>query len=155
MSQLKIGDAAPEFNLPGSDGKNHRLSDYRGKTVVLYFYPKDNTPGCTTEAKGFTASHQEFLNKDAVILGVSKDSLKSHDKFIEKLGIPFVLLTDGNAAMMTEYGVFREKMTFGKTALGIVRTTFLINPQGIIEKIYEKPKTATHAEEILKDLEEL
>lgn len=153
--KLNVGDLAPDFNLPGSDKKNHKLSDYKGKTVVLYFYPKDQTPGCTTEAKGFTENFDQYQNQNVIILGVSKDSLKSHDKFIEKLGIPFVLLTDEDTQMMQDYGVYREKTVFGKVGLGIVRTTFLIDENGMIQKIYEKPKTANHAEEILKDLAEI
>lgn len=146
---------APDFELSGSDKKQHKLSDYKGKNVILYFYPKDNTPGCTIEAKGFTELNKDFINKDTVVLGVSRDSLQSHDRFIEKLGIPFVLLSDSEDIVCNLYGVIKEKKMFGKTGIGIERTTFVIDPEGTVKKIYRKPKTEGHAREVLEYISQL
>lgn len=143
---LKEGQKAPDFTLPGSDGKDHRLSDYQGKSVILYFYPKDNTPGCNIEAKGFTNTHEEYHNLNAVVLGVSRDSLASHDKFIDKLGIPFVLLSDEEGKTAEAY----DAVT-GITK-GFKRSTFLIDEEGKVRRIYEKVKPDNHAEEILEEL---
>ncbi len=150
--KIKEGSQAPDFNLPGSDGETHRLSDYKGQTVVLYFYPKDDTPGCTLEAKGFSTEHGAYEDVNAVILGVSRDSLDSHDKFIQKLAIPFVLLSDETGEACQSYDVLHEKTMFGKTSVGIVRSTFIITGAGIIQKIYHNPKTELHAQAVLADL---
>lgn len=143
---LKEGQKAPEFTLPGSDGKEHRLADYAGKSVILYFYPKDNTPGCTVEARGFTESHAAYQNVNAVVLGVSRDSLASHDKFTDKLDIPFVLLSDEEGQTAEAYGVLKEG------SKSFQRSTFLIDETGHIRKIYDKVKPERHAEEILEEL---
>ena len=149
------GTKAPDFTLPGSDKKNHSLSDYLGKTVILYFYPKDDTPGCTIEAKGFGENHEKISGHNAVVLGVSRDSLASHDKFIDKFSLPFVLLSDSDEAVCKLYGVLKEKNMFGKIGVGIERTTFIIDQAGQVIKIYQKPKTEGHAEEVLAFIEAL
>ena len=144
---LNEGMKAPDFTLVGSDKKEHKLSDYLGKKVILYFYPKDNTPGCSTEAQDFKNSIDEFKEKDTVIIGVSRDSLKSHDKFIEKYDLPFLLLSDENEVVCNLYGVLKEKKTmFGKKSIGIERSTFLIDEKGIIVKAYRKVKVAGHVD---------
>lgn len=152
---LEVGKKAPDFELEGSDGKKHKLSDYKGKYVVLYFYPKDNTPGCSIEAQSFRDTYNDYNDIDAVVLGVSRDSLKSHDKFIEKFNLPFVLLSDEKEEVVKEYDVLKEKTMFGKKVMGIVRTTFIINPEGEIIKIYSKPKTENHGNLVLEELKEL
>lgn len=152
---LEVGKKAPDFELEGSDGKKHKLSDYKGKYVVLYFYPKDNTPGCSIEAQSFRDTYNDYNDIDAVVLGVSRDSLKSHDKFIEKFNLPFVLLSDEKDEVVKEYDVLKEKTMFGKKVMGIVRTTFIINPEGEIIKIYSKPKTENHGNLVLEELKEL
>mgnify|MGYP002783175655 CR=1 FL=1 len=143
---LNEGMKAPDFTLVGSDKKEHKLSDYLGKKVILYFYPKDNTPGCSTEAQDFKNSIDEFKEKDTVIIGVSRDSLKSHDKFIEKYDLPFLLLSDENEVVCNLYGVLKEKTMFGKKSIGIERSTFLIDEKGIIVKAYRKVKVAGHVD---------
>ena len=143
---LNEGMKAPDFTLVGSDKKEHKLSDYLGKKVILYFYPKDNTSGCSTEAQDFKNSIDEFKEKDTVIIGVSRDSLKSHDKFIEKYDLPFLLLSDENEVVCNLYGVLKEKTMFGKKSIGIERSTFLIDEKGIIVKAYRKVKVAGHVD---------
>jgi thioredoxin-dependent peroxiredoxin len=141
MASLE-GTQAPDFELEGSDGKKHALSVYGGKTVVIYFYPKDNTPGCTKEACSFRDLHQEMQGLDAVLLGVSKDSLKSHDKFIRDFGLPFVLLSDPEAKMMQAYGAFGEKVMYGKKTMGTIRSTVVVGPDGMVVKHWQTVKKA-------------
>ncbi len=143
---------ATDFSLPDQDSKFHKLSDYRGKWVVLYFYPKDDTPGCTTEACNFRDSFHELQKLGVVILGVSKDSVKSHKKFADKYGLNFPLLSDESLKIIKSYKAWGEKKFMGRTYEGILRTTYLINPQGEIAKVYEKVNPLTHAEAISKDL---
>lgn len=146
---LEKGMEAPDFTLMGSDNKEHKLSDYRGKKVILYFYPKDNTPGCSTQAQNFRDYHKEFTEKNTIILGVSRDSLKSHEKFITKYDLPFVLLSDEAEEVCNLYNVMKEKTMFGKKVFGIERSTFLIDEDGKITDIYRKVKVAGHVESLL------
>lgn len=147
------GKPAPDFSLPGSDGKTHTLKDYAGKTLVIYFYPKDNTPGCTKEACGFRDLFADIQGRDVSLLGVSRDSLASHDKFIGKFGLPFTLLTDSGAAMMQAYGAFGEKTMYGKKVQGTIRSTVVIDSQGTIVKHWPTVKKAeTHPQEVLEFL---
>ncbi len=147
------GKTAPEFVLQGSDGKPHALKDYAGKTLVIYFYPKDNTPGCTKEACTFRDLHGEIQGLDARVLGVSKDSLQSHDKFIAKFNLPFVLLSDPDTEMMKAYGAFGEKTMYGKTAMGTIRSTVVVGPDGTILKHWPRvSKAETHPNEVLEFL---
>lgn len=152
---LSIGDKAPDFNLPTDGGGSVSLSALKGKNVVLYFYPKDDTPGCTVEAKDFRDRIEQFKKADTVILGVSKDSVKSHDKFKEKYCLPFGLISDEEGKMCEDYGVWVEKSMYGKKYMGIERTTFLIDKQGKIAKIWNKVKVDGHADELLKSAQEL
>jgi thioredoxin-dependent peroxiredoxin len=153
MSSLE-GKTAPAFSLMGSDGKTHSLSDYAGKTVVIYFYPKDNTPGCTKEACGFRDYKPELDGMGVVLLGVSKDSLKSHDKFIADFGLPFVLLSDPDAAMMSAYGAYGEKVLYGKKSLGVIRSTVVVGPDGKIVKQWQKvAKAEEHPAAVLTFLQ--
>lgn len=140
---------APDFVLPNAEGEEVRLSDYRGQKVVLYFYPKDNTPGCTRQACAFAGAYQGFVEKDVVVIGISKDTVASHKKFAEKHNLPFVLLADPELAAIQAYGVWVEKKRFGKVGMGIARTTFIIDEEGKIEKVMAKVKPDTNAEEIL------
>jgi len=149
---LNIGDRAPDFSLPDGAGNLVSLADFRGKTVILYFYPRDNTPGCTTEACGFRDRWAEFQTQQAVILGVSTDDAKKHQKFTQKYDLPFPLLCDTEAQLATAYGVYGLKKFMGKEYLGINRTTFVIAPDGTIAQIYRKVKPAIHAEEVLTNL---
>lgn len=149
---LAIGQKAPTFTLPDQNGVMHSLTDYVGNWVILYFYPKDDTPGCTKEACGFRDAVGLFAQKNAVILGVSKDSSKSHQKFINKFKLNFPLLSDTSTEMIQSYGAWGEKKFMGKTYQGIHRYTFLIHPQGTIAKIYEKVDPVAHANKILQDL---
>ncbi|HIW03843.1 MAG TPA: thioredoxin-dependent thiol peroxidase [Firmicutes bacterium] len=146
---LEKGMKAPAFTLPDSDGKSVSLSDFAGKTVVLYFYPKDNTPGCTRQACAFKAKNDEFKDKNAVIIGVSKDSSASHARFAEKYGLPFILLSDENLDVIKAYGVWQEKKLYGKVSYGVVRTTFVIDGDGVITAVMPKVKPDTNAEEVL------
>lgn len=148
---LKVNDKAPDFKLQSGNGETISLKDYRGKKVVLYFYPKDDTPGCTAESCDFRDNIKKFEKKNTVIIGVSADSVKSHRKFTEKYNLPFTLLSDETNEMLITYGVWQEKTMYGRKYMGIVRTTFIINEKGVIEKIYEKVKVQGHAEEVLKD----
>lgn len=140
---------APDFSLLDKDGNTVRLSDYQGKKVVLYFYPKDNTPGCTRQACAFAASYEQFKAQDIVVIGISKDSVASHLKFAQKYDLPFILLSDPELQAIQAYGVWQEKKLCGKVSMGVVRTTYIINEQGIIEKIMPKVKPDTNAAEIL------
>ncbi|MGD1903554.1 MAG: thioredoxin-dependent thiol peroxidase [Geitlerinemataceae cyanobacterium] len=149
---LAVGDRAPDFSIPDGDGNTVRLADLRGKTVVLYFYPRDNTPGCTAEACGFRDRYADFQANDIVILGVSTDSAKKHQNFTKKYDLPFPLLVDTEAEISTAYGVYRLKKFMGKEYMGIVRSTFVIDPEGTIAKIYNKVKAEPHPAEVLADL---
>ena len=151
---LEIGMKAPEFILSDKDGKTVSLSDFVGKKVVLYFYPKDNTPGCTRQACAFAAAYEGFKAKDVVVIGISKDSVASHLKFAEKHELPFVLLSDPELQAIQAYGVWQEKKLYGKVSMGVVRTTFIIDEQGNIEKVMPKVKPDTNAAEILAYLAE-
>lgn len=153
---IEAGKKAPEFSLQGSDGKTHSLKDYAGKTVVLYFYPKDNTPGCTKEACGFRDLTAKLKKLDAVVLGVSKDSLESHDRFIVDFKLPFVLLSDPDTKMMRAYGAFGEKMQYGKAVVGTIRSTVIIGPDGKVSKHWKKvPQAETHPAKVMEFLEEM
>ncbi len=152
---LKVGEQAPDFCLPNQDGEEICLRDFRGKWVVLYFYPKDNTPGCTTEALDFTALKEEFEKEGAVILGVSPDSIKRHQNFIAKKNLTITLLSDEDKEVLKKYGIWQLKKNFGKEYMGVVRTTFLIDPDGKIAYIWEKVKVKNHAKEVLEKLKEL
>jgi len=151
MKKIKLNTKAPDFNLPDQDGKLHKLSDYKGRWVLLYFYPKDNTPGCTKEACGIRDEFKNFKNLNIVVLGVSADSSESHKKFAQKYKLPFTLLSDESKKVLKKYGVWGKKKFMGKEYEGILRTSFLINPDGKIVKIYEKVKPDIHAKEVLKD----
>jgi peroxiredoxin Q/BCP len=156
MAMLEKGQKAPDFTLETPTKDKVSLSDFRGKKVVLYFYPKDNTPGCTIEACEFRDHKEEFDTKDVVILGISKDNRDSHQRFIDKYNLNFTLLSDPNSETCRDYGVLGEKKMFGKTLFGVIhRTTFIINEEGKIAKIYPKVKVKEHIEEILADLKEL
>lgn len=152
---LKEGKKAPAFSLPDKDGKLHALKDYAGKWVLIYFYPKDDTPGCTTEACTLRDAHPKFGKSGAVVLGVSKDSEKSHAKFAEKYGLPFTLLSDPSTEMIAAYGAWQMKKFMGREFMGIVRMSYLVDPDGKIAKVYPKVKPAEHADEVLADLEDL
>ena len=149
---LEISQKAPEFTLPDQDGKAVSLSDFLGKKVVLYFYPKDNTPGCTRQACAFAGAYEGFRSKDVVVIGISKDSTASHQKFAAKYNLPFILLSDPELQAIQAYGVWQEKKLYGKVSMGVVRTTFLIDEQGCIEKVMPKVKPDTNATEILSYL---
>ena len=146
---LEVNSKAPDFCLPDQDGRTVRLSDYLGKKVVLYFYPKDNTPGCTRQACAFAASYEQFKAQDIVVIGISKDSVASHQKFAQKYDLPFILLSDPELQAIQAYDVWQEKKLYGKVSMGVVRTTYIINEQGIIEKVMPKVKPDTNAAEIL------
>ena len=146
---LETGTKAPEFTLNDKDGNAVSLSDFLGKKVVLYFYPKDNTPGCTRQACAFAASYEGFKSKDVVVIGVSRDSVASHQKFARKYDLPFILLSDPELQVIQAYGVWQEKKLYGKVSMGVVRTTYIIDEQGNIEKVMPKVKPDTNASEIL------
>ncbi len=150
---VQPGMKAPDFTLPDKDGNAVSLSDFRGKRVVLYFYPKDNTPGCSRQACIFASTYHEFEAKNVAVIGVSKDSIASHVRFAEKYQLPFILLSDPDRIAIEAYGVWREKKMAGKVGMGVVRTTFIIDEEGNIEKIMEKVKPDTNAPEILEYLE--
>lgn len=152
---IEINKLAPDFKLMGSDGKEHSLSDYKGKNIVLYFYPKDNTAGCTTEACDFRDNIQSFHDLNAIILGVSRDSLASHDKFITKLSLPFVLLSDPDETVCKLYDVIKEKNMYGKKYIGVERSTFLINKEGILIEEFRKVRVKGHIEKVLDKLKEI
>ena len=149
---LEVGTKAPEFTLPDKDGNPVSLTDFAGKKVVLYFYPKDNTPGCTRQACTFAGAYEEFKKINAVVIGVSKDSVASHQKFAEKHGLPFILLSDPELTAIQAYGVWQEKKLYGKVSMGVARSTFVINENGMIEKAMPKVKPDTNAAEILEYL---
>ena len=149
---LEVGTKAPEFTLPDQNGEMHSLSDYKGKKVILYFYPKDNTSGCTKQACGFSERYPQFLEKGAVVLGVSKDTVASHKKFEEKYGLAFTLLADPERTVIEAYDVWKEKKTAGKVSMGVVRTTYFIDEEGIIVKANGKVKAADDAEKMLGEL---
>ena len=147
------GKTAPQFTLAGSDGKTHSLKEYAGRTVVIYFYPKDNTPGCTKEACGFRDMKPHLDQLGIVLFGVSKDSLTSHDKFIADFGLPFVLLSDPDTAMMKAYGAYGEKVQYGKKTVGVIRSTVVVGPDGKVIKHWPKvAKAETHPAEVLEFL---
>ena len=152
MGTLKVGDAAPDFTLPDQTGKTHSLSDDRGKWVLIYFYPRDNTPGCTVEACTLRDEFAEFKKKGALVLGVSADSVKSHEGFAKKFKLPFSLLADPEKKMLEKYGAWGKKSFMGRSYMGIFRNSFLIDPKGKIAKIYEKVKPELHAREVLNDI---
>lgn len=146
----QIQDNAPDFSLPTNGGKNISLSELKGKKVVLYFYPKDDTPGCTTEANDFKAHIEEFKKENAVVIGVSKDSVTCHDRFVAKYDLPFMLISDEELVLCKAYGVWKEKSMYGKKYMGIERSTFLIDEQGKITNIWNKVKVTGHVKEVLK-----
>ena len=146
---LEVGTKAPEFNLPDKDGNAISLADFAGKKVVLYFYPRDNTPGCTRQACAFAGAYEEFKKINAVVIGISKDSVASHQKFAEKHSLPFILLSDPELTAIQAYGVWQEKKLYGKVSMGVVRSTFVIDENGMIEKVIPKVKPDTNAAEIL------
>ncbi|EGT2203184.1 thiol peroxidase [Clostridioides difficile] len=150
---LSIGTKAPEFTLEDKDGNKVSMSDFKGKKVVVYFYPKDNTPGCTRQACAFRNAYDGFKKEDVQVIGISKDSIKSHQKFAEKHELPFILLSDPDLVAIKAFDVWKEKKMYGKTALGVVRATYIIDENGIIEKVFEKAKPDTNAQEILEYLE--
>ena len=149
---LETGTKAPEFSLPDQNGEIHTLEEYRGKKVILYFYPRDNTAGCTKQACGFGELYPQFQEKGAVVLGVSKDSVASHKKFEEKFGLPFVLLSDVELAAIKAYDVWQEKKNYGKVSMGVVRTTYLIDEEGVIIKALGKVKTEENPRQMLEEL---
>ena len=152
MPELKEGAKAPEFSLPSTEGKEVSLKDYKGQKVVLYFYPKDDTPGCTKEACDFRDSIRQFGKLDAVVLGVSPDALKSHDKFREKYKLPFPLLSDESKEMLKKYGVWKQKSMYGRTYMGVERTTVVIDEQGKVRRVFPKVKVEGHSKEVLEAL---
>ncbi len=149
---LKIGDKAPEFTLKDKNQNDISLSDFKGKKIILYFYPKDNTPGCTRQACAFAGLYSEFQKLNVEVIGISKDSVASHIKFAEKHSLPFILLSDPELSAIKSYGVWQEKKLYGKVSMGVVRTTFIIDEQGNIENIMPKVKPDTNAQEILSKL---
>ena len=147
---LKEGTKAPDFSLPDQNGKIHSLSEYKGQRVILYFYPKDNTSGCTKQACGFSERYPQFREKGAVILGINKDTVASHKKFEEKYGLPFPLLSDTGLDVLKMYDVWKEKTNYGKVSMGIVRTTYLIDENGVIVRAMDKVKAAENPQEMLE-----
>lgn len=150
---LETGTKAPSFSLPDQNGEMHTLERYRGKKVILYFYSKDNTPGCTKQACGFAGLYPQFLEKGAAVIGVSKDTQASHKKFEEKYSLPFTLLSDPQLSCIQAYDVWKEKKMYGKTGMGVVRTAYLIDEQGIIIRAFEKVKAAENAAQMLGELD--
>ncbi|MBP3595129.1 MAG: peroxiredoxin [Lachnospiraceae bacterium] len=149
---LEVGTKAPAFSLPDQNGAVHTLEDYKGKKVVLYFYPKDNTSGCSKQACGFAKLYPQFTEKGAVVIGISKDSVASHKKFEEKFGLPFTLLSDVELAAIKAYDVWQEKNMYGKITMGVVRTTYLIDEDGVITKAFGKVKAAENPEKMLAEI---
>ena len=152
---LETGSRAPEFELPDQNGVMHKLSDYRGQKVILYFYPRDNTAGCSKQACNFGELYPQFQEKGAVVLGVSKDSVKSHKRFEEKFGLPFTLLSDTEKTVLQAYDVWKEKKMYGKVSMGVVRSTYLIDEEGIIIRAFGKVKAADNPGQMLEELEKL
>ena len=151
---LEVGTKAPDFTLLDKDGKTVSLADFAGKRVVLYFYPRDNTPGCTRQACAFAQNFEDFRRQDIVVIGISKDSVASHLKFAQKYDLPFILLSDPELQAIQAYGVWQEKKLYGKVSMGVVRSTYIIDHQGLIEKVMPKVKPDTNAAEILAYLAE-
>ncbi len=151
---LEIGTKAPDFSLPDQNGDMHTLEEFKGKKVILYFYPRDNTPGCTKQACGFGDLYPQFQEKGAVVIGISKDSVKSHKKFEERYGLPFILLSDPELAAIQGYDVWKEKNMYGKKSMGVVRTTYLIDEAGIIVKALGKVKAADNPQQMMDMLSE-
>lgn len=151
---LEPNTKAPDFTLPNQNGEMVSLSDFLGKKVILYFYPKDNTPGCTRQACAFAAANAELEEAGVVVIGISKDSVASHQKFVQKQNLPFILLSDPELQAIESYGVWQEKKLYGKVSMGVVRTTYLIDEQGMIEKVMPKVKPDTNAAEILEYLKQ-
>lgn len=154
MSQLQVGDMAPDFTLPGDNGEDIRLSNYRGQNVILYFYPRDDTPGCTKEAIGFTEAKTELEALNAVVIGMSKDTPAKHDKFIAKHELDFRLASDEAGDVLEDYGVWVEKKNYGKTYMGIVRSTFLIGSDGNILQVWPKVRVKGHVEAVVEAVRE-
>ena len=154
-TELKVGDKAPAFSLKDAAGKTVKLSDFKGKKVVLYFYPKDDTPGCTKEACGFRDDHTILQERGIVVLGVSADGQASHQKFIQKYSLPFTLLSDPDHSVMEKYGAWGEKNMYGKIVTGVLRSTFIIDEQGKLAHIFRRVKTDTHSQDVLKVIEKL
>lgn len=146
---LTEGTVAPDFTLSDKDGNAVTLSAFRGRRVVVYFYPKDNTPGCTRQACAFAGAYEDFKALDTVVIGISRDSVASHVKFAEKYGLPFILLSDPELQAIQGFGVWQEKKNYGKVTMGVVRSTFVISPKGVVEKVFPKAKPDTNAAEIL------
>lgn len=149
---LEVGTKAPDFELPDQNGEMHKLSDYRGRKVILYFYPKDNTPGCTKQACGFAQRYPQFLEKGAEVIGISKDSVASHKRFEEKYSLPFTILSDPELKAIQAYDVWKEKKNYGKVSMGVVRTTYLIDEEGIIIRANDKVKAADDPERMLGEV---
>lgn len=149
---LELGTKAPAFKLPDQNGVMHTLEEYKGKKIILYFYPKDNTPGCTKQACGFSERYPQFTEKGAVVIGISKDTVASHKKFEEKFGLAFTLLSDTELETIKAYDVWKEKKNYGKVSMGVVRTTYLIDEKGIIIKANDKVKAADDAERMLGEI---
>lgn len=149
---LEAGTKAPEFSLPDQNGEMHTLSEYAGKKVILYFYPKDNTPGCTKQACGFSELYPQFEEKDAIVIGISKDSVASHKKFEQKYNLGFTLLSDPELCAIQAYDVWKEKKNYGKVSMGVVRATYLIDENGVIEKAFGKVKAADNPAQMLEEL---
>ncbi len=152
---VKKGEKAPAFELPDQEGKMHRLSDYKGQWTLIYFYPKDNTSGCTKEACAIRDSYPDFMKLGIKVFGVSKDSVKSHANFAGKHDLPFTLLSDEDHAVIEKYGAWRKKKMAGREYMGIFRMSYLIDPSGRVARVYEKVKPAEHADEVLGDLKEM
>ena len=150
---LEIGTKAPDFTLPDQNGINRSLSDYRGQKIILYFYPKDMTSGCTKQACNFGELYPQFREKGAVVIGISKDSVESHKKFEEKYGLPFILLSDTEKEVIMAYDVWKEKNMYGRKTMGIVRSTYLIDENGVIAKAFEKVKAADNPAQMLESIE--
>ncbi len=149
---LEVGTKAPEISLPDQNGTIHTLEEYKGKKVILYFYPKDNTPGCTKQACGFAERYPQFTEKGAVVIGISKDSVASHKKFEEKYSLPFTILSDPELTAIKAYDVWKEKNNYGKVSMGVVRTTYLIDEEGIIVKANDKVKAENDSETMLAEI---
>ncbi len=150
---LDVGMMAPDFCLYDGEGREVRLSDFRGRRVVVYFYPKDNTPGCTRQACAFAGAYEEFRKRDVVVIGISRDSVESHKRFAEKYDLPFILLSDPDLSAISSYGVWQEKKLYGKVSMGVVRSSFVIDREGRILRVMPKVKPDTNASEILAALE--
>lgn len=150
---LEVGTKAPDFILKDQNGVDISLSDYKGQKIILYFYPKDNTPGCTKQACGFAEKYPHFIEKNVVILGISKDTVSSHKKFEQKYNLPFTLISDPELVAIQAYDVWKEKNMYGKKVMGVVRTTYLINEEGMIEKAFGKVKAAENPQQMLEEIQ--